>query len=119
MKKLILSIAAACAIFGAVAATTPTFPGGESALKDYISTNMKYPETAARNGIEGVVTVECTIKSDGSVGTIKIVRMIDPDLEQEAIRLVKNMPAWTPANNNGSPVEATVTIPVTFILPEQ
>ncbi|MDE6009873.1 MAG: energy transducer TonB [Muribaculaceae bacterium] len=117
MKKFILSIAATMALM-ASAATVPTFPGGEKALQTYLSSNMHYPEAAARNGIEGVVNVECTIKADGTVGPIKIVRMIDPDLEQEAIRLVKNMPAWTPADKNGAPVDATVTIPVTFVMPE-
>lgn len=99
-------------------ASDPQFPGGTDALNQYITSNIHYPETAARNGIEGVVTVECAIKTDGSVGTIKIVRMIDPDLEQEAIRLMKNMPAWTPAEQNGTAVEAVVTIPVTFTLPD-
>lgn len=117
MKRFLIGAAALVTALGA-AASDPQFPGGETALNEYIVANMKYPEAAARNGIEGVVTVECAIKADGTVGTIKIVRMIDPDLEQEAIRLVKNMPAWTPAEQNGTPVDATVTIPVTFILPE-
>lgn len=117
MKRSILTAVTVAATLTAFAGA-PQFPGGEQALNQYISENMKYPETAARNGIEGVVTVECAIKADGSVGTIKIVRMIDPDLEQEAIRLMKNMPAWKPADQNGTPVDAIVTIPVTFILPE-
>lgn len=87
-------------------------------MQKYIESHMQYPEASKQNGIEGVVNVECTIKADGTVGTIKIVRMVDPDLEQEAIRLVKNMPAWTPATKGGAPAESTVTIPVTFTLPE-
>ena len=117
MKKTIL-VAAALATAIAASASEPSFPGGTTALNEYLVANMQYPPSAERNGIEGVVTVECAIKPDGSIGTIKIVRMIDPDLEQEAIRLVKNMPAWTPAEQNGTAVEATVTIPVTFTLPE-
>lgn len=117
MKRFIITAAAAMAVAGALA-SDPQFPGGTDALNKYLTSNMQYPEAAAHNGIEGVVTVECAIKPDGSVGTIKIVRMIDPDLEQEAIRLVKNMPAWTPAEQNGSAVEAVVTIPVTFTLPD-
>lgn len=119
MKKSIFPILASLSMaLTASAAATAQFPGGESALNEFIAANMKYPEPAARNGIEGVVTVECVVKADGSIGTIKIVRMIDPDLEQEAIRLVKSMPAWTPADNNGSPVDSSVTIPITFTLPE-
>lgn len=56
------------------------------------------------------------MKSDGSIGSIKIVRMIDPDLEQEAIRLVKSMPKWTPADDGGNPVDATATVAIPFIL---
>ncbi|MBD5371277.1 MAG: energy transducer TonB [Bacteroides sp.] len=117
MKKLLLTLTLALAMaLGASAAETPTFPGGDTALREYISSNLKYPASAAENGIEGVVSVRFTVHADGSIGTIEIVRMIDPDLEQEAIRLVKGMPAWTPADRGGSPVEATVTLPITFSL---
>ena len=119
MKRFLISAILTAAVSSSVvAADQPSFPGGEKALQEYIDSNMQYPAAAIQNGIEGVVNVECTIKSDGSVGTIKIVRMIDPDLEQEAIRLVKNMPAWSPATKDGAAVEATGTVPVTFSLPE-
>lgn len=101
---------------GAAAADTPQFPGGEEALKEYIAKNMKYPEHAKANGVEGVVTVQFAVMPDGSIGSIKIVRMVDPDLEQEAIRLVKTMPAWEPADNAGTPVEATARVDVPFTL---
>ena len=71
---------------------------------------------AKDNGIEGVVSVVFTVKADGSIGNIKIKRMIDPDLESEAIRLVKQMPAWTPANDNGTPVESTAETEISFSL---
>lgn len=100
----------------AMAATAPSFPGGEEAMKKYLTDNMKYPEMAKENGVEGIVNVAFTVKADGSIGSIKIVRMIDPDLEQEAIRLVKSMPKWTPADENGTPVDATATVAVPFIL---
>lgn len=117
MKKLLLSIGiSAVAAISAYADAPASFPGGESALDKYITTNMKYPSTAAENGIEGVVNVRFTVNTDGSIGAIEIVRMIDPDLEQEAIRLIKGMPAWTPADKNGSPVQSIVTLPVTFSL---
>lgn len=87
-------------------------------MEEYIASNMKYPQTSLDNGIEGVVTLEATVNTDGSIGAITIVRMLDPDLEQEAIRLVKSMPAWTPAEKGGRPVMQKVTIPVKFTLPE-
>lgn len=100
----------------AFAGATPQYPGGETAMKKYISENLRYPEAAKANGIEGVVDVAFTVKADGSIGAIKIVRMVDPDLESEAIRLVKNMPKWTPADKNGAPVDAQTQVQVNFIL---
>ena len=98
------------------AATEPAFPGGEEAMNKYISENLQYPAMAKENGVEGIVNVAFTVKSDGSIGSIKIVRMIDPDLEQEAIRRVKSMPQWTPADDGGNPVDATATVAIPFIL---
>lgn len=116
MKKLFTLIAALFLTFVVKAASTPEYPGGQQALDAYIASNMKYPETAKANGIEGAVDVAFTVKADGSIGTIKIVRMLDPDLEAEAIRLVKSMPKWTPADNNGTPVDAQTQIQINFVL---
>ena len=117
MKKFLLTIAAALGLsMGAWALTPASFPGGAEAEKEYIARNMKYPQMAKDNGIEGVVQVLFTVKADGSIGNIKIKRMVDPDLEGEAIRLVKQMPAWTPANDNGTPVESTAEMSVAFTL---
>lgn len=99
------------------AGPTPEYPGGDAALKEYIATNMQYPQAAIDNGIEGVVDVAFMVKTDGSIGAIKIVRMVDPDLETEAIRLVKGMPAWIPAEQNGQPVEAQTQVDINFVLP--
>lgn len=102
----------------AFAGVTPEYPGGQDALNQYLTTNLKYPATAKANGIEGVVDVAFTVKADGTIGAIKIVRMVDPDLEQEAIRLVKGMPAWTPADKNGQPIDAQTQVQIKFILPQ-
>lgn len=109
-------LAVAGMTYGAMAADVPVFPGGEDALKEYISSNMKYPAPARNNGVEGVVNVSFIVKADGSIGSIKIVRMVDPDLEQEAIRLVKEMPRWTPADRDGAPVDAPAEVSVPFVL---
>lgn len=117
MKKLLLSLLAFAGItFGAMAADVPVFPGGEAALSKFITENMKYPAPAKENGVEGVVTLRLTIKTDGSIGAIKVVRMVDPDLEQEAIRIAKLMPLWTPADKDGAPIVAFVEVPFTFEL---
>lgn len=117
MKRFISTIIAAAGItLAALAADTPQYPGGEEAMNAFIAENLQYPAAAKANGIEGVVQVSFLVKADGSIGSIKIVRMIDPDLEQEAIRLVKTMPKWTPADKNGTPVDANATVTIPFSL---
>lgn len=118
MKKLILMVASIfIATIAMQAAVTPaSYPGGDAAMQEFIKENLKYPEMSKAMGIEGTVNVQFTVKPDGSVGSIKIVRMIDPDLEQEAIRLVKTMPAWIPASDGGTPVESTATVAIPFTL---
>lgn len=120
MKKVTaLSAALLLGASSLFAASPASFPGGDAAEKEYFATNLKYPEAAKANDIEGVVVVVFTVKADGSIGNIKIKRMVDPDLEAEAIRLVKSMPAWTPAKNDaGTPVESTAEASVNFTLSE-
>ena len=115
MKKFLILIALAIPAFFANASEA-SFKGGQEALAAYLASNVHYPVTAMENGIEGVVTLQFVVKPDGSIGSIKAVRMTDPDLEAEAIRVVKGMPAWVPAEEGGKAVESTVTLPVTFRL---
>lgn len=117
MKKIMLAVAGLLMAGAVYAGPKPEYPGGDSALQNYLATNMKYPQTAIDNGIEGVVDVVFMVKTDGSIGAIKIVRMVDPDLETEAIRLVKGMPAWIPADKNGQPVDAQAQVEINFVLP--
>lgn len=117
MKKIAMIVAGLGMGLAVHAATTPQYPGGETAMNTYITENLKYPATAQANGIEGAVDVAFTVKADGSIGAIKIVRMVDPDLEAEAIRLVKSMPAWIPADKNGTPVDAQTQVKINFELP--
>lgn len=118
MRKAIITLAAALGISASAgAAVTPaSFPGGSEAETTYITTNLRYPPMSKENGVEGVVSVIFTVRADGSIGNIKIKRMVDPDLESEAIRLVKNMPKWTPASENGTPVESTAEVDIPFTL---
>jgi len=117
MKKTIITLLAFAGItFGALATDIPTYPGGKDALDKFIKETMKYPAPAKANGVEGIVNVKFTVNPDGSIGAIKIVRMIDPDLEQEAIRIVKKMPAWIPADKDGNPVAADATVAIPFTL---
>lgn len=120
MKRKFFAAFAALAMTSPMMAevTSPSFPGGEDAMKEFIAAKMTYPVTARENGIEGVVNVGFVVKTDGSIGSIKIIRMVDPDLEQESIRIIKLMPAWLPATDNGKPVDASTQVEIPFILPE-
>ena len=117
MKRFIFSIAIMIAgVLSMLALDTPQYPGGEEALGEYISANLKYPELAKENGIEGVVNVCFVVNVDGTLSNIKIERMVDPDLEEEAKRLVKDMPAWIPAEKDGAKIAAPAKVTVDFSL---
>ena len=90
------------------------FPGGEKAMYEFIAKNLIYPESAMENGIEGKVIVEFVITADGSVTNPKIVRKIDPDLEDAAIKVIMKMPKWKPALLGGKPVASTSRASVSF-----
>ena len=94
----------------------PQFPGGDAALMEYISKNIKYPVIAEENGIQGRVVCQFVVERDGSVSDVRVVRSVDPALDKEAIRVIKAMPKWTPGRQNGAPVRTKFTLPVTFRL---
>lgn len=94
----------------------PQFPGGESALYKYVESHIRYPEAAAAKGISGRVTVQFVVRKDGGIGEVKILRSKDPDLDKEAIRVIKSLPAFTPAKNKGYKVNVWYTMPVSFRL---
>ena len=93
-----------------------TYPGGESAMYQYLAQNVKYPEEAAKNDIQGRVTVRFTVKTDGSLTDFAVVKGVDPALDKEAVRVISGMPRWNPATVGGKAVESTYTIPVSFKL---
>ena len=94
----------------------PTFPGGMSALMQYLSKNIKYPPVAEENGIQGRVICTFVVERDGSVSDIRIAKGVDPSLDKEAIRVVSAMPKWIPGRQNGQSVRVKYTLPVTFRL---
>ena len=94
----------------------PSFPGGPSALFEYLSKNIKYPVVAEENGIQGRVIVSFVVEKDGSITDVRVVKSVDPSLDKEAQRVVKSMPRWIPGKQNGSAVRVKYTVPVTFRL---
>ena len=94
----------------------PQFPGGPSALFEYLSKNIHYPIVAEENGVQGRVLVTIIVEKDGSITDVKVEKSVDPSLDKEAQRLVKSMPHWIPGKQNGEPVRVKYTVPVTFRL---
>ena len=94
----------------------PQFPGGEAALMKYLASHINYPIMAAENNIQGRVVVQFVIDKTGRVGEVTLVRSVDKDLDNEAIRVCKSLPKFTPGRQNGQPVSVWYTLPVTFKL---
>lgn len=98
----------------------PEFPGGNIGLKSYLEENLKYPQIALLNGIQGTVYVSFVINEEGNVVQPKIARSVDPALDKEALRLVSSLPRWKPGKQNGKLVKVNYTVKVEFKLtPEQ
>lgn len=95
------------------------FPGGQAALMKWLSNNIRYPESAQQNDIQGRVVVKFVVEKDGSIGQATIAKGVDKDLDREALRVVKKMPKWQPGKNNGVAVRSYFNLPVTFKLQQQ
>ena len=92
------------------------FPGGMAALMKWLSNNIRYPEAAQQNDIQGKVIVKFVVEKAGSIGAATILKGVDKDLDREALRVVKKMPKWQPGKNNGVAVRSYFNLPVTFKL---
>ena len=94
----------------------PSFPGGQKELLDFLKKNMKYPQKAEAEGIQGRVILQFIVKANGHIENIHIAKSVDPLLDKEAIRLIKAMPRWEPGMQGGEKVNVRYTLPVTFRL---
>lgn len=99
-----------------VVESMPSFPGGDAALFKYLGDNIKYPVIAQESGIQGRVICQFVVNRDGSIVDIEVVRSVDKSLDAEAIRVIKNMPRWTPGKQRGKTVRVKYTLPVNFRL---
>ena len=133
MKKLILLAAVALfcgtsamaqsddvddAVF-VVVEKSPEFPGGNDSLYAFIGRNIKYPEAAKKNKIEGRVFVTFVVEKDGQVSSAKILRDIGGGCGEEALRVVNSMPKWKPGTQRGNPVRVQFNLPIMFQLQKQ
>lgn len=96
----------------------PQFPGGETELTKWLSSNIQYPTIAAEQGIQGRVVLKFIVHPDGSIDNIQIIRPLDPNCDKEAIRAVKQMPKWIPGKQGGNPVSVYFNLPIAFKLIE-
>lgn len=94
----------------------PQFPGGMTGLMQNLMENIKYPEAAVKNDIQGTVVVRFVINKDGSIGEADVIRGVDPELDAEAVRVVKNLPDFIPGKMGGKPVAVWYTLPISFKL---
>lgn len=93
----------------------PTFNGGDADdFVKYVQENIKYPQNALDNDVEGKVTVNFVVDANGKIRNAKVVKGVSEELDAEALRVVSNAPAWAPAKQNGKNVPVTCSIPVTF-----
>jgi TonB family protein len=111
--------------------TLPIYPGCEAAVASsrdegfacfnrmilaLVGRNAVYPKKARQKGIQGNVYVRFIIEKDGYVSNVEVVRSVDPELDAEAVRVIKMLPRMEPAKVNGKPVRITYTIPISFRL---
>jgi protein TonB len=96
----------------------PSFGSGDAntEFRKYVGANMKYPEVAAENGIQGRVFVQFVIEADGRISNVRVLRGVDPSLDKEAIRVIESSPKWNPGKQRGKPVRVSYTFPITFVL---
>lgn len=94
----------------------PEFPGGMEEMMKFLQQNIQYPASAAKNKVEGRVVLQFVVEKDGQIGEVKVARSVDPELDAEALRVVKSMPNFIPGRQDGKPVAVWYTIPISFKL---
>jgi len=99
-----------------VVENAPAFPGGDAARMKFLQDNIKYPQMARESGIQGTVYVTFVVERSGAVTDVKILRGIGGGCDEEAVRVVQNMPKWEPGKQRGKPVRVQFNMPIKFTL---
>lgn len=99
-----------------VAEEDPMFPGGSGALNAYLANNIRYPETALEQGIEGKCYIGFVVGKSGEITDIKVLKGVTgcPECDREAVRVINQMPRWSPGKNGGKPVKTKFSVPVNY-----
>jgi len=101
----------------AIVEVMPEFPGGEMALRKYLSENVQYPKEATAKGIQGKVFVNFIVNSEGKILDAKVIRGVSPSLDAEGLRVIRAMPNWKPGKEKGVAVSVRYTLPIRFLIP--
>jgi protein TonB len=96
----------------------PTFPGGNPALSKYIGERLRYPSGAQEKGIQGKVIIKFCVTAQGGVSMLSVLKGVDPELDQEAMRVVKTITKFNPGKKDGIAVPVWFLVPITFSLKE-
>jgi TonB family protein len=94
----------------------PQFPGGKDAFSQFLSKNVKYPQQARENNVQGRVVASFIVEKDGSLSDIKILRSVGSGLDEEAVRVLKASPNWKPGMEKGKAVRTQFSVPINFAL---
>ena len=100
----------------AIVDVTPTYPGGDDARLEFLRSNINYPPEAKEKGIQGTVYIGFVVEKDGTVNDVKLLRGVDKLIDDEALRVVKLMPKWTPGKQKGEIVRVSYNMPIKFTL---
>ena len=103
-------------ILGEIVEQMPSYPGGASALMEFLKENVNYPEQAYDDCIQGKVVCSFVVERDGSLSDLRIVKSLHPLFDKEALRVLSLMPNWIPGKQNGESVKVKYTIPIAFRL---
>ena len=96
-----------------------SYVGGKTAFMEYLRKNLTYPQKALDANIQGSVILTFIVNKDGSISDIRVVRSVDPDIDKEAVRLVKGMKNWNPGKVHNKPVRSKYTLPILFKIDAQ
>jgi len=95
----------------------PEYPGGTEGLTQFLSDNIKYPKSAEKNGVQGIVVLQFVVEKTGAISNVKVLKSVEKSLDAEAVRVVKQMTRFVPAyNEDHAPVRVLYTLPVKFSL---
>lgn len=97
----------------------PQYPGGRKELLKYMEENMRYPDSMRDLDMEGEVVVEFYVERNGVISGVSVVKSVSKEFDDEAIRLTRNMPRWTPGRKNGALVRYKMTMPINFKIKRQ